>query len=286
MLHLLVLVLLSLSPEPVFAELGQPVTVEYDIPEGWSAGPLEEADGAWNLLGQEGARVSLVPLSMDTLALPPMIASLDTSFILVQSPTVIVTRTMPDTSWTVAPFPAPLTLDIPPGFPLDYLHMHRFWLDWGPPPGPGLLLPLVAVLAVMAVLFTFILLRTRRKRMEGGSDAIHETDGSGITPAEEAMALLETPAFAAGDWPVYFREVDRLLRITVSTRFGVSNPALTWGQVRRMLRREEGGAEFVDASAELSREILLQRYAGWGGSRDRARKYTRTLASIREAWHR
>lgn len=286
MLHLLVLVLVTLPPEPLLVELGQPVTVQYAIPEGWSAGPLEEVEYGWNLLGQDGAEVSLVPLSLDTLVLPPMTASFDTSFILVQPPTVIVTRTMPDTSWTVASFPAPLTLDIPPGFPLDYLHAHRFWLDWGSPPGPGLLLPLVAAVVVMAVLLAFILHRTRRKRMAAGSDATHGTEGSGITPAEEAMALLETPAFSAGDWPVYYREVDRLLRITVSTRFGVSNPALTWGQVRRRLQREEGGAQFVDASAELSREILLQRYASWGGSRDRARKYTRTLASIREAWHR
>ncbi len=282
----LLLILLQGQPAAIIAELGMPLTIEYPIPPGWETEPIEEPGVFWNLLGQDEGRITLIPLCLDTLPLPVIIAYRDTLVMEVQPPAVIVSRTMPDSTYALKPFPAPLTVDIPAGFAGDHLHMHKFWLEWGPPPGPRWILP-VSLLSAAVLIITMILLYIRRRR---NRDAASRDDisalKSGISPEEEAMALLNIPAFAEGDWLDYYREVDRLLRATVSVRFNISNPALTWHQLQRRMAAEKGGSEFSETSDDLTREITLQRYANWGGSRERARKYTLMLASIRREWHR
>jgi hypothetical protein len=265
--------------------LGEPVTLSYPVPEGWDPLPIESDTTAWTITSQDGGRVTVIPLALDTLRLPPMRVSADTLFADVYPPLLLVGRTMPDTVWTVAPFPAPVTILLPPGFPSDYLSRHAFWEDWGAPGPLRWLLP--AALAAAVVLAAALLAWRRRHRAGPLESGVNASDaGKRLSPEEEALALMETPAFAVGDWPVYYLDVERLLRSTAALRFGTSNPALTWRQMERMIRGKEGGGQFLAASETLAREIALQRYASWGGSRERARKHTLLLAGIRRDWHR
>jgi hypothetical protein len=272
-------------PEPVPCVLGLPVTVTYPIPDGWETLPIESDTTAWSITSQIGAQVTIVPLALDTLWLPSMQIFADSQSAQVQVPPLLVGRTMPDTTWVVAPFPAPLAVLLPPGFPEDYLRLLAFWEDWGPPGPARWLLPasLVAVLAAAAALYLW---KQRRRTAYGNGNGPASVSGKHLSPEEEALALMETPAFAGGDWPVYYLDVERLLRTTAAVRFGASNPALTWRQIERSIRGQQGGEEFVTASEALAREIVLQRYASWGGSRERARKHTLLLAGIRRDWHR
>jgi len=270
---------------PVPCRLGEPVTLLYPVPEGWEALPVESDTSAWTITAQEGGQVTVVPLSLDTLRLPPMHVFADSQTAEVSAPLLVVGRTMPDTAWTVAPFPAPVPILLPPGFPSDYLRRHVFWEDWGAP-GPSRWLLPAALAAAAAV--TAVLLAWRRRHRAGAPESSGSVPDSGkrLSPEDEALALMETPAFAVGDWPVYYLDVERLLRSTAALRFDTSNPALTWRQMERMIRKQQGGEEFLASSEALAREIALQRYAAWGGSRERARKHTIMLAGIRRDWHR
>jgi hypothetical protein len=270
---------------PVRCMLGEPVTLSYPVPEGWETLPIESDTSAWSITAQVGGQVTVVPLSLDTLRLPPMHVFVDSQTAEVSPPLLLVGRTMPDTVWTMAPFPAPVAIILPPGFPSDYLRRHAFWEDWGAPGPSRWLLPaaLAAAAAVAAALLAW-----RRRHRAGASESSGSVPDSGkrLTPEEEALALMETPAFATGDWPVYYLDVERLLRSTAALRFDTSNPALTWRQMERMIRGQQGGEEFIASAEALAREISLQRYASWGGSRERARKHTIMLAGIRRDWHR
>jgi hypothetical protein len=276
---------LPARPEPVPCTLGLPVTVTYAIPEGWEAQPIESDTTAWSIISQDGAQVTLVPLALDTLWLPSMQIFADSLSAQVQVPPLIVGRTMPDTTWMVAPFPAPLSVDLPPGFPEDYLHRHAFWEDWGPPGPVRWLLP-AALAAALATAAAIYLWKRGHAGASGNGSGPAPVSGKSLSPEEEALALMETPAFAGGDWPVYYLDVERLLRSTAAVRFGASNPALTWRQIERSIRVQQEGEAFITASEALAREISLQRYASWGGSRERARKHTQMLAGIRRDWHR
>jgi len=271
------------APEPVRCLPGVPVSVEYPVPEGWEPCPLE-CDSTWSIVSQEGGRVTLVPLVLDTLRLPPMQVTADTLSAFVQAPLLLVERSMPDSSWTLAPFPAPVPTGLPGGFPSDYLRRHAFWEDWRAAEPFRWIVPALLGAAVLGALLAWMLARRRRATAARGGGS--HGAAAGLTPEQEALALMDGRAFSDGDWPVYYADVERLLRSTAAARFSVSNPALTWRQVERTIRTMDGGREFADAADPLAREIALQRYAAYGGSRERARKHTMHLAGIRRDWHR
>ena len=281
--NLLMIISLLSGIETISCSLGVPVTVEYFIPDGWTVESLESSE-SWHVLEQDGGTVTLVPLSLDTLNLPSLGAYSDSLEELFAPPVLLVSRTMPDSTWTVSVFPSPLTIDIPPGFPENYLNQHRFWEEWkmAPPTQWLFQMLLISVITIIAVLSW---LYYRKKKKLSGPEDIHDGEKKLLSPLDEVKALLDSPAFANGDWIAYYRNVDELLRSTVSSRFGIFNLALTWRQIIRLIHSEEDGRKFTEDSTELIGEITLQRYASWGGSRERAERFTNKLISIRRDWH-
>jgi len=279
----LTILLLTSEIEAIQCSLGVPVTIEYSIPEGFSPQPVEVTDN-FVLLEQQGDSIKIVPMVLDTLFLPPLFAVSDSLEMEFPPPFTVVVRTMPDTTWNVPVFPSPLHHTIPPGLPEDYLERHSFSERWGRAPSTRWLLP--SILSLVAVLAAILILLIHRRR-----NLLPPADTSSVlkeslSPLDEVHALLNSKAFAEGRWPEYYKDVDRLLRDTVAVRFGISSRAYTWHQIRRQLAGETKGRKFTDDAAELTREIILQRYAAWGGSRERAKKYTSKLLNLREEWHR
>lgn len=261
--------------------LGVPAVVDYSIPQGYEPLPLEPSDG-FAVLEQNGDSVTIVPLALDTLDLPHMTAVSDTGETTFPPPLVTVARTMPDTAWTVPVFTSPIGMNIPPGYPRDYLERHRFWMKWKSSPSRTWLIMLILALALAAAGLTAWTIRRKRAAAPAGEETVSRP---GMTPLDEVRALLESRAFVEGRWQEYYRDVDRLLRDTVAFRFGIGNRAHTWRQIAVELNSDSKGRKFVRETEELTREITLQRYAGWGGSRDRARRFTERLLSIRKEWH-
>jgi hypothetical protein len=285
MMHLLILILLFSGNEFVSCSLGIPVTVDYHIPDGWTAESLESSE-SWYVIEQDVGTVTLVPLSLDTLDLPLLGAYSDSLEGYFAPPVLLVSRTMPDSTWTVSVFPSPLQIDIPAGFPENYLNQHRFWKEWRGAPSNRWLFPLLLI-GVITILAVSSWLYYRRKKKLLSMKDIHAEKKLLISPLDEVKALLDSPAFANGNWLEYYKNVDELLRDTVSFRFKIFNRALTWHQIIRLVLRgeEEDGRKFAEDSSELIEEITLQRYASWGGSRERAERYTSRLSSIRREWH-
>lgn len=279
----LALFLLISEVETIQCSLGVPVTIVYSIPEGTVPQPLEATDD-FILLNQNYDSITIVPMVLDTLVLPPLYAVSDSLVMEFPAPFIEVVRTMPDTTWSVPVFPSPLSHRIPPGFAEDYLDRHRFWERWGNAPSNRWFVPAIVSLAAVLTALTVWLIR-RKRRVLSTADTSYAAKAV-ISPLDEVQALLDSKDFADGRWLEYYRDVDRLLRDTVAFRFGISNRAFTWHQIRRQLSREKGGREFIDDSSELSKEIILQRYASWGGSRERAKRYTSSLLSLRREWHR
>ncbi len=283
MINLLILISFVSGSEAVSCSLGIPVIVEYPIPNGWRVESLESSEN-WIVLEQYGGSVTLVPLSLDTLDLPQLVAYSDSLEEYFAPPVLLVRRTMPDSTWDVSVFPSPLQIDIPQGFPENYLNQLRFWEEWGKAPSTPWLFPMLLIGLITLLSFsTWLYYRRKKNRLH--TEEIHVGDKTFLSPLDEVKALLDSPAFANGDWIEYYKIVDKLLRDTVSFRFRISNRALTWHQIIRLLRAEEDGRIFAENSTDLLGEISLQRYASWGGSRDRAEGYTSILASIRREWH-
>ncbi len=284
MINLLMLISLISGNEAFSCSLGVPVTVEYVIPDGWTIESLESSEN-WCVLEQAGGAITLVPLSLDTLDLPLLEAHSDSLEELFAPPVLLVLRTMPDSAWTVPVFPSPLGVSIPPGFPENYLNQHRFWEEWRKAPSTLwlFLILLIGVITIMAV-SSWLYFR-KKKKLSSTVDIRSKEKKMLLSPLDEVKALLDSPAFANGDWITYYKKVDELLRDTVSFRFRISNRALTWKQINKILRAEGDGRKFADDSTELVQEIALQRYASWGGSRERAERFTSKLASIRRDWH-
>lgn len=272
--------LLFLSTGLYAADLGAPEVVDYGAPEGWE---VERAlpDSTWALLEQEGGRITLVPLALDTIALPTLKAWKGSDTLLLAPPLLVVERTMPDTSYAVSPFPAPAPFPVPPGFPDDYLEAHRFWLVWGEPPR-SLLFPVLAGAAAVAAAAAIMVTARRRKR----------TGPSGVSPGSDAvpalpariLALLECPAMASGDWKTLFMEIDRLMRTLVEARFGLDTSALTYRQMSAAMRGRPDWKRFVEDFSAVIREVTLQRYAGWGTTRDEAAALVRAMADSAGKW--
>ncbi len=280
---LLALFLLISEADAIQCPLGLPVTIDYSIPEGTVPQPLELTDD-FILLEQNGDSITIVPMVLDTLVLPSLYAVSDSLEMEFSAPSIEVVRTMPDTTWSVPVFPSPLSHRIPPGIAEDYIDSHRFWERWGRAPSNRWLLP--AILSLTAVITALLVWLIQRKRKMLSTADIPSVTKEAISPLNEVQALLDSKAFAEGRWLEYYRDVDRLLRDTVAFRFGILNRAYTWYQIRRELAREKGGSKFIDDSSELSKEITLQRYASLGGSRERAKRYTSVLLSLRREWHR
>jgi hypothetical protein len=258
--------------------LGRPIDVDYGAPASWEVEPLSQ-DSAWEVISQDQGRISLIPLALDTLDLPALSAWSGTDTIELPPPVVVVARSMPDTLYQVAPFPAPAPMHIPPGFPEDYVGAHRFWLEWGGPPGTpywAWLLPLIPLAAL-----AWFLLR-RRRRTPAASGEAGPADRRGLEQA--ALDLLDSPMLASGDWQGLFTAVDLILRAVASARSGLPMDAVTWGQAHTALRRAGCPDGFIEDARELVREITLQRYAAWGTTRDRAVVSIRRLAEIAGRW--
>lgn len=274
--------LLLLQAEVTTVPLGEPFTLVYRVPDGFI--PLTvQADENFAILRQNGDTLTVVPLTPDTLRLPSLRAVSDTVEAEFPAPPVIVSRTMPDTTWTVPVFTSPISMRIPPGLPSDYLKRHEFWVRWGRPPSRDRTLP--AILAVLLVAAAAAAWRTLRKRGAGTDAEGSGKTPNGLSPLEEVEALLESRAFAEGNWKDYYEQVDRLLRDTLAFRFGITSRALTWNQLKSELSTAADGRKFMASAEDLVTETLLQRYASWGGSRERAGRFTRKLLELRREWH-
>ncbi len=98
--------------------------------------------------------------------------------------------------------------------------------------------------------------------------------------AGTVLALLDSPYLASGDYGALYREIDLLLRRLLGMRSGRDLYALTHRQIRKALAGDPGAAPVLEASEDLVREIGLQRYAGWGSTREKAQADIRKLASL------
>ncbi len=255
--------------------LGRPVRIDWDVPPGMALEALAPSDG-WSVLSTDDSGAVIVPLALDTLPLPPLAASGPADSILLDPPVIVVQRTMPDSSWAVTPFPAPLFMDIPPGLPRDYLIPLMFWESWG---GPASSFPFVPVAAAVLAAACLAFLAARRRRGRGpGATGPGIAQSRRSTLSEMALALLDSPHLASGDFTALYREIDLILRRVVERRFGLDMAALTYRQARSALG--DGAADFFRGTSDLEREISLQRYAGWGTTRDRASSDIRRLSSI------
>ncbi len=272
--------LLCLSSGLSAAGLGAATVVDYGAPAGWDVEPAVP-DSSWALLEQNGGEITLVPLALDTIALPALRAWNGSDTLLLDPPLLVVERTMPDTSYAVSPFPAPAPFVIPPGFPEDYLEAHRFWLLWGEPPGSLLAPVLAGAAAVAALAALFVLARRRRKTLPAADSPGMET-GSAL-PAR-MRALLDCPAMAAGDWKALFTEIDRLMRALVEARFRLDTSALTYRQMGSEMKGRPDWKRFAEDFSSVIREVTLQRYAGWGTTRDEAGALIRAMADSAERW--
>jgi hypothetical protein len=272
-----------LSAVTVESTVGVPATVDYSLPSGWEIETLDAGE-QWEVVSQDGGSINIIPLDLDTLQLPVLMAWNQASdTLLLQPPHMIVIRTMADTLYVPAVFPYPALLDIPAGFSVDYLEVLRFWLAWGAPPGTDwLLISLIATGALIVVLFTWLIIRRRLRSRLHQEATEHDTEP--LQSSADAMALLESRWFTDGCWQELYADVDRLLRNTIERKFDLSNRALTYGQVMRKLKGKPDGRKFKRETEPLVEEITLQRYAGWGSSRDRAQRFIRLLAGVMETW--
>jgi hypothetical protein len=267
---LLLHVLLAVLEVP----LGLPVTVDYALPEGYETGGIAP-DESFSVVGADGGNVTIVPLRLDTLALPEMTAFQGGDTLLLPGPVLLVQAMIPDTTLSPAFAPAPARMSIPPGFPRDYLRLRSFWLSWGGPPAfPWL--PVIGGFVLLAGVIAWYMVRRRRR----GALPLEPT-GPADTPGDSrVMSLLECDAFVHGDWKALYAQMEGIFRALVAGRFGFGNPALTLYQMERQLSREKGAGKFLEKARPLMREIVLQIYANRGSSRERSRGFIELLAEL------
>ncbi|MBD3369778.1 hypothetical protein GF402_05370 [Candidatus Fermentibacteria bacterium] len=257
------------------ARLGIPLSLRFDVPEGWSVGELPE-DSTYTVLSQDGPLVTVVPLLPGTLSVHPLRAwsgSDTTSF---SVPPVPVEPRFADTLYNVAPGVFPVGVDLPEGRPEDYLRRLQFWEVWGGDPGGVTKWIIVgACLVLLAVAATLHLARRRRRAVEPSGTP--EPPG-GLR--EDILALLEHPSYGAADWAEFYRRYEELMRMLVARKSGIADRSLTYRQLRDRLRDGVKGADLYDRLSPLVRETEMQRYAGWGSTRDRAARFVRSLAEL------
>lgn len=207
--------------------------------------------------------------------LPGLAATNGMDTMTIAPPVLVVDRTMPDSVYDAAPFPAPLRMQIPPGFPEDYLERLEFWETWGPGPGGFPWMPVAAAVALASV--AALIYARRRRRIPASAAGMASVPSSF---SDRVLALLESPHLASGDYRSLYKEMDALLRWLGSSRSGIDLGAMTHSQIRKALSARGGFDDLLSGSAGLVREIALQRYAGWGSTREKAQSDIRLLASL------
>ena len=249
--------------------------LQLPVPEGWQAQPLRP-DSTFALAWQRGDSAAVVPLVLDTLRMPALSLVRGDDTATVRLPSIPVRSTMADTALSVS-FPSPVDPRIPSGLPADYLGPHRFWESMGAP-SSGWLVWAVAAAILAAVAAGWMYRRRRGRSPAAGSGA--------RTPAlaDRAEALLGHPSFASGDWEELYSRYDALLREVIDCAADIDSRPLTYTQIAAALSARPARSELWSAAEPLAREVVLQLYAGWGSSRERAASHVRKLASLAERW--
>lgn len=260
---------------PAAPALGDTVEMQLPVPDGWRPQPLQ-SDSTFALLWQRGDSAAVVPLVLDTLRMPPLSLVRGEDTTTVQLPPILLRPTMFDTAFAVS-FPSPVDPRIPPGVPGEYLDTHRFWASMGAPSSQWLPYALAAAaLAAAAGLWLH-----RRRRLRRPAPAAESTPKS---LRERAEALLEAPSFASGDWEELYSRYDGLLREVIDCAADMDTRPLTYTQIGAALSARPDGRKLWSDAQPLAREVVLQLYAGWGTSRERAASHVRRLASLAERW--
>jgi len=254
--------------------LGLPYTVDYGLPPGYEAGELPPGE-AFSVVGADGGNITVVPLQLDTIPLPELPAFLDGHTLYLPGPVLAVPPMIPDSALAPAFAPAPAPMNIPPGFPLDYLRLRAFWLSWGGPPGFPWLVVTGGFILLAAAAAWFIV--RRRRGSEAGQGPTERED---LPMDRKVLSLLEGDAFVHGDWKALYAQMEGIFRALVASRYGFGNPALTLYQMERQLSREKGAGRFVEKARPLMREIVLQIYANRGSSREKSRGFVELLAEL------
>jgi len=271
----LLLCLLTGSASPAPPALGDTVRMQLPVREGWRALPLRQ-DSTFALLWQRGDSAAVVPLVLDTLRMPPLALVRGEDTTSVQLPAIPLRSTMSDSTLAVS-FPAPVDPRIPPGLPGDYLEPHRFWTSMGA--APSAWLPYALAAAAVTAAAGFWLLRRRRQRRHRPPA---ETTPESL--AERAEALLESPPFASGNWEELYSRYDGLLRELIDCAADMDSRPLTYTQIGSALSGRPDGRKLWSEAEPLAREVVLQLYAGWGTSRERAASQVRKLATLAKRW--
>lgn len=260
------------------ARLGVPLSIRFDVPQGWSTAELSH-DSSYAVMEQNGPLVTVVPLLPGTLSLRPLKAWSGRDTVSCAAAPVPIEPRFPDTVYNVGPGAFPVGVVLPRGYPEDYLKALRFWEVWGRRPesyAPWIVAG--ALLVALAVAAAFYAYRRRRRRP---ADAPVATPGGGGLRGE-ILDLLDHPSYASADWAEFYRSYEELVRRLVARRTGIADRSLTYRQLRNRLCRSPEGTELYESLSPLLRETEVQRYAGWGSTRDRAARFVRSLADLAE----
>ena len=269
--------LLSMSIQPIECDLGQEVEVIYSVPAGLVVEKIESSSD-WEITEQRNDILLLIPLALDTLLLPSMECFDDSISMVVAPPLLIISRTMPDSTWDVAMFPVPVPMNIPPGLPEDYLHALDFWTKWGQPSDRNYLIPISIGLLMVIATIAYLLYRRKRK---GNLPVDQDTQ---VSTADKALDLLKSLNYANGNWGELYKEIEEILRDITAGKFSIVNRALTIYQLKRELGKSVKGRKFLEEADDILHEILLQRYASWGTTRLRSQEFIKKLSVMAGRW--
>ena len=262
--------------------LADTVSIVYDTPIGYSLCEVESTD-YFKILTQENSEITLIVLALDTIPLPILPAVNNTGdTIFIDPPVLVVERIRSDSTFTVKPFPGPAVVYIPPGLPEDYLRQLLFWYEWGTAPGfPWLWISLFTALSGLGILVLHKL-----KRKQKTAELLHspvDLTGEGNF-RKRILELLESKSFAEGNWKVLYARLDDMLRSFITSRFSIKTFALTHRQIREHLEKSTNRKQYCLKINEMMKEIQLQRYAGWGSTREKAEVFIKSFADQVGKW--
>jgi hypothetical protein len=260
------------------ARLGVPLSIRFDVPQGWLTAELTQ-DSSYAVLEQDGPLVTVVPLLPGTLSVHALKAWSGPDTVSFTIAPVPIEPRFPDTVYNVGPGAFPVDVGLPRGYPEDYLKALRFWEVWGRQPDScAAWIVGGALLAALLVAAAFYAYRRRQGR---ATDApMPRPGGEGLR--REILELLDLPSYASADWAEFYRSYEELVRRLVARRTGIADRSLTYRQLRNRLCRSDEGTELYESLSPLFRETEVQRYAGWGSTRDRAARFVRSLAELAE----
>jgi hypothetical protein len=98
------------------------------------------------------------------------------------------------------------------------------------------------------------------------------------------LELLKSRSFAEGNWKVLYARLDDMLRAFITSRFSINTFALTQQQIREHLEKSTDGKQYISKISEIMKEIRLQRYAGWGSTREKAEVFIKSFADQIGKW--